>query len=77
MSVPSPHKKERSRLPRAKQADSDAAIRAAPGDGTPDIVTINVGIPRDLHRRFRVQAVLLDMTLTDAVTDAIERWLTE
>jgi hypothetical protein len=48
-------------------------------DGKPaiaDVVSINVAVPRDLHRRFRAQAVMLDLNMTDAIADAIERWLT-
>jgi hypothetical protein len=46
-------------------------------NGAPDVVTINVAIPRDLHRALRVRAVMEDMTMTEAITAAVTEWTAE
>jgi hypothetical protein len=37
-------------------------------------VAINVALPASVHRRLRVKAINDDMTLTQAVTAAVEQW---
>jgi len=38
-------------------------------------VGINVAIPYDLHRKLRIKAIQLDLTLVEAVTAAVETWV--
>lgn len=56
-------------MPRSTNDTADAPLS--------DTVTINVPVARELHRQFRVKAMMLDMTVSDAIADAIERWIEE
>jgi len=39
------------------------------------MVTINVPLPVDLHRRLRVKQIMRDLQMKDAVAEAIEQWV--
>jgi hypothetical protein len=42
---------------------------------SPDTVTINIHLPRELHRLLRVKSLNEDLTLTQAVIAAIGEWV--
>ena len=37
-------------------------------------VAINVPLPADLHKKLRTKALARDLSVKDAVTDAIRQW---
>jgi hypothetical protein len=39
-----------------------------------ETVTINIPLPRDLHRRLRIKALKEDLSVVDAVATAIDEW---
>lgn len=40
-------------------------------------VGVNLKLPALVHRQLRVKAVALDLTLSEAITQAVEEWLTK
>jgi hypothetical protein len=40
-----------------------------------ETVSVNVPLPKDLHRQLRFRAFDLDITLAEAVAQALEYWL--
>jgi hypothetical protein len=40
-------------------------------------VTINIAMPRDLHRHLSIAAAALDVSLKDALIDAARQWVAE
>ena len=38
---------------------------------------LNIPVSDDLHRRLKIQCVLLDRPMTEVVVELIERWLAE
>jgi hypothetical protein len=38
-------------------------------------VTINIAIPRELHRHLAITAAALDVSLKDALIDGARRWI--
>jgi len=37
-------------------------------------IGVNINVPADVHRRFRIAALERDMTLADAIIDAMGKW---
>ena len=42
---------------------------------TPKSVSVNVALPVEVHRRLRIKAIEQNLQLKDALTEAIECWV--
>jgi len=40
-----------------------------------DQVGVNITLPFDLHRKLKIKQIQLDLTLTEAMTAAVEDWV--
>lgn len=58
-----------------KQTTKGLGFQGSPKTSTPAEVSINVPLPGDLHRRVRIKALTNNMALKDAVTAALEDWV--
>jgi hypothetical protein len=62
----------RTQQPKSKAAASKlVAVAKSPAKSH---VAINVDVPIDIHRRFRIVALEQDMTLAEAIVAAMDDW---
>jgi hypothetical protein len=65
-------------MPNTKQPDAYGLVdNPARRRKTTDHVGVNITLPFDLHRRLKIKQIQLDLTLTEAMTAAVQLWVDE
>ena len=57
-----------------KTAAHTALVAEVDASAKSDTVTINIALPRELHRELRVRAIREDMNIGEAVAAAVREW---
>ena len=64
----------KAQTPKTKAAPKKVATAKPAPRSNSRKVGLNINVPAELHRRFRIVALERDLTLADAVVEAMDRW---